>query len=362
MNYQKYATLLCDYCLALEEGHRLLVRSSHLATPLLQEVYALALERGATVDFLTSFERQDRIFYDHSSDDGLGHLSTLYKEAVSSFDAILSIMAPFDLKSLNGVPSSKKAIQQASLAPIKKKFMERSANGDLRWSLCVFPTEAGANECGMSLAEYTDFVAQACGLNNDDPVSKWLALRQYQQVLVDRLNTGSTIRFIGPGTDISFSIKGRKWMNSDGQRNMPSGEVFTSPVEDSGNGVVRFSYPTVYQGIDVEGIELTVKNGYVESWSALKGQEALDDAFAQDGARFFGEIAIGTNEDIQQATKNILFDEKIGGSIHMAIGASYPETGGKNESSVHWDMITDMKDGGSIELDGTTIYENGYFI
>ena len=167
---------------------------------------------------------------------------------------------------------------------------------------------------------------------------------------------------MGLNTDISFSTKDRIWINSDGHYNMPSGEVFTGPVEDSVQGHVYFTYPTVYEGADVEGVFLEVDKGVVSTWKADKGQDVLDRVFSIEGARQFGEVAIGTNYSIQRATKNILFDEKIGGSIHMAIGASYPETGGNNESAVHWDMIKDMKTDGQIFADDILIYENGEFI
>ncbi|HEY1406796.1 MAG TPA: aminopeptidase, partial [Spirochaetota bacterium] len=160
----------------------------------------------------------------------------------------------------------------------------------------------------------------------------------------------------------SFSVAGRTWRNSDGKRNMPSGEIFTSPVEDSVNGVIRFSFPGVYMGEEVEGVTLHVKDGFIEKWSADKGGKLLDEVFKIEGSRRFGEVAIGTNDSINRFTRNILFDEKIGGTIHMAVGASYPETGGKNESAVHWDLINDMRSGGKIFADGACIYENGVFI
>ena len=200
-----------------------------------------------------------------------------------------------------------------------------------------------------------------CMLNLDNPIAAWQDLSNKQQSLVDYLNKVSKIRYVGPKTDISFSTKDRIWINSDGHYNMPSGEVFTGPVEDSVQGHIYFTYPTVYEGADVSGIYLEVDKGVITSWKADVGQEVLDRVFSIEGARQFGEVAIGTNYSIQRATKNILFDEKIGGSIHMAIGASYPETGGKNESAVHWDMIKDMKTDAQIYADDILIYENGEF-
>ena len=179
---------------------------------------------------------------------------------------------------------------------------------------------------------------------------------------MDHLNACSTIRYLADGTDLTFITAGRIWINSDGRTNMPSGEVYTSPVENAVNGVVHFSFPCLYQGHEVEGVTLWVKDGLIEKWEARRGEEFLDYIFSLPGTRRFGEAAIGTNYDIQRITRNILFDEKIGGSIHLAIGQSYLQTGGKNESAVHWDMITDMTNGGEIHADGERIYHNGRFL
>ena len=197
---------------------------------------------------------------------------------------------------------------------------------------------------------------------DEDPIAKWLEVRKKQQVYVDYLNKVDFVQYKGPNIDISFSVKGRTWINSDGRANMPSGEVFSAPVEDSVNGKVYFSYPGLYMGKDVSGVSLEVKDGLIVSWDAEQGKDILDKVFAIPGARNWGEVAIGTNYNIQRTTRNILFDEKIGGSIHMAVGQSYKQCGGKNESAVHWDMITDMKNGGEIWADGVKIYENGLFL
>jgi len=248
------------------------------------------------------------------------------------------------------------------MKPLNQLYFDRTANGDLTRSLCQYPTHASAQEAGMSLEDYREFVFTACNLDKTDPVKAWLEVRENQQSIVDLLNTVDVVRYVGKGTDISFSVKGRKWINSDGRTNMPSGEVFTGPVEDSVNGHVHFSYPSIFMGTEVSGITLEVKDGNVVKWSAEKGNEILDQVFEIDGARRVGEGAIGTNYSIQKATKNILFDEKIGGTIHMAVGQSYKQTGGLNESSIHWDMIAEMKYGGQIFADDKLIYENGVFL
>ncbi|MBE33904.1 aminopeptidase [bacterium] len=359
---EKYAKLLVDYCVGVQPKQRVLIKSTYLAEPLLQKLYQLLLERGCIVEFDLSFQDQDKIMYDFSSNDQLSTLPVFYHKAVEEFDVLIRVIAPFNLKSTAEVSSDKKRVLQEAMAPLRKRYMQRSAKKELQWVLCVYPTQAAAQECGMSLADYENFVYQSCMLDTADPIASWKHLSDKQQYIVDYLNKVSHIRYVGLNTDISFSTKDRIWINSDGHYNMPSGEVFTGPVEDSVQGHVYFTYPTVYEGADVEGVFLEVDKGVVSTWKADKGQDVLDRVFSIEGARQFGEVAIGTNYSIQRATKNILFDEKIGGSIHMAIGASYPETGGNNESAVHRDMIKDMKTDGQIFADDILIYENGEFI
>jgi aminopeptidase len=360
---QAYAKLLTEYCLQVKAGDKVFIASTLLAEPLVREVYAAAYAAGAAlVECDLAFRERERLFMQHASDMALRTPPTLSSVAMQSFDCYLHIRAPFNLRESSGASPQQAELRNATLAPINKAYFERSADRRLRRNLCQYPTDAAAQEAGMSLSAYEQFVFGACKLFQPDPQAAWLELRHGQQRIVDHLNACKTVRYVADGTDISFSVQGRTWMNSDGQTNMPSGEVYTSPVEDSVQGTVHFSLPCIYQGEEVEGVTLWVRDGLIEQWEARRGQDFLDQVFQIPGTRRFGEAAIGTNYDIQQMTKNILFDEKIGGTIHMAIGQSYLQTGGKNESSVHWDMITDMTQGGQIWADGEKIYENGRFL
>lgn len=360
---QKYAALLTHYCLRVTPGDKVFISTTTLAEPLLREVYREALAAGATlVEYELVFRERDLIFLENASTQALQTPPTLNKLAMESFDCYLAIRAPFNLREMQNAPGDSAKIRQEALAPVNKAYFERTADRRLRRNLCQYPTDAAAQEAGMSLSEYEHFVFGACKLFEADPMQAWMQVRTAQQRIVDHLNACSTVRYVTDGTDITFSTKGRIWMNSDGQTNMPSGEVYTSPVENSVNGTVHFSYPCIYQGNEVEGVTLWVKDGLIEKWEARRGQEFLDRIFQLDGTRRFGEAAIGTNYDINRMTKNILFDEKIGGTIHMAIGQSYLQTGGKNESTVHWDMITDMTGGGEITADGILIYKDGKFL
>lgn len=358
----KYANLLVHYCLSIREGDRLFISSTTLAEPLVREVWRSALRAGALVEVDLSFREKNRILFAEANERQLRHVSPLYRLAMEEFDAYLNIMAPFNLRDDHDLDPEKSRLRREATQDVSKTYFERTATRSLKRNLCQYPTLANAQEAGMSLEEYEQFVFGACRLYEEDPAAAWLEVRRSQQHVVDFLNRKEKISYRGEGIDLTFSTQGRTWINSDGQTNMPSGEVYTSPVEDSVNGTVHFNYPVVHSGQLVEGITLWVKDGYVEKWEAKSGKPLLDQTFQLPGARRFGEAAIGTNYKIDRFTKNILFDEKIGGTVHLAIGQSYLQTGGKNQSSIHWDMIADMKNGGEIFADGEKIYENGRFL
>lgn len=361
---KKYAHLLVNYCINAQPNEKVLVKSSTAAEPLLKHVHDEILKAGAHPHFAISLADTEYSYYQYANNEQLNYVNELTFHAMQNFDCYLVIRAPHNLREGSNVDAEKRKLRSKALQPMNDLYFSRTGSGELKRSLCQFPTNASAQEAGMSLEEYEDFVHKACKLTDEDPIKSWLAVREEQQKLVDYLHTKSHIQYINEnsGTNISFSTKGRSWINSDGRNNMPSGEVFTAPVEDSVNGEITFTYPSIYRGKEVENVRLIVKDGYITEWSADKGVELLDEVFAIDGARCFGEAAIGTNYQIQQVTKNILFDEKIGGSIHMAVGQSYKQCGGENQSAIHWDMITDMKNGGQIIADDELFYENGKVI
>ncbi|MBV6474414.1 MAG: Aminopeptidase 2 [Saprospiraceae bacterium] len=359
---EKYAHLLVNYSLYLKPGERLFVRTSTLAEPLLKQVYLKALEAGAIVDWELGFEDQEKMLVHAGKEQQLDYIAAGYKTAMEQFDALLTIRAPHVSRQDFVAEPDKRKRRAEALQPYEQRYFQRLGDGSLKRCLCQYPTECGALHAGMSLDEYAGFIRNACFLNEEDPSAHWKELSRYQQRLVDFLDHRDRIIYRHPEFEISFSVKDRKWMNSDGKANMPSGEVFTSPVEDSVNGEIFFNYPSIYQDQEVEGIRLRVSHGAVVAWSAQKGGELLDRIFQLEGSRYFGEVAIGCNHNIRRPTKNILFDEKIGGTIHMAIGQSYLQTGGKNHSSIHWDMIAEMRNGGEIFADGELIYKDGAFL
>jgi aminopeptidase len=241
--------------------------------------------------------------------------------------------------------------------------MRRGADRSFKWVTTLYPTEGYASEAEMNLSDFEDFVYRACHADQADPVAYWNKVETDQQKIVERIEGHDQVILRGPNVDLSLSIKGRKYLNAAGKSNMPDGEVFTGPVEDSLNGFVRFSYPAIYSGVLVEGVELTFSNGKVTRADAEKNQAFLLEMLDSDpGARYVGEFAIGTNYEIDRFSHNILFDEKLGGSFHMALGAGYLETGSHNKSIIHWDMICGMQKDAEILLDGEVIYQNGKFV
>jgi aminopeptidase len=358
----KYAKLLVNYCVSLQPNEKVFIHTTTLAEDLVREVYREVIRAGGHPHVQMDFRDQGVITNQESNEEQLKYVNPLYAQAMEEFDAYIYIRAPFYSRGTQKTNSENAKIARTAVQPYRKRYSERTATLEMKRTLCEYPTVANAQNAGLSLEEYAHFIYNACYLFDEDPQAKWEEVSRKQQRIVDLLNTKSNMRYLGEGTDISFSCAGRIWINSDGKTNMPSGEVYTAPVDDSVNGHIHFSYPSMFSGEEVEGITLEVKDGWVEKWDAKKGKALLDRIFAIDeGARRFGEAAIGTNMRIQTPVKNILFDEKIGGTVHMAIGQAYIQNNGTNKSAIHWDMIADMKNGGKIFADDELIYENGQF-
>jgi aminopeptidase len=360
---EKLAKLLIHYSLGIKKGQKLLIQSTMQAEPLLEAAYKEAILAGAHITNLVGLPNAQEIFYKHASDEQLEYISPLNELVTEEFDAMLNIMAGYNTKALSGVDPQRIAKSRRAGAKLQTRFMERAAAGELHWTLTAYPTNAAAQDANMSLTEYADFVFGAGLLDHDDPVAEWRRIEAEQEKICSFLNTKSELRIVSKDTDISMSIAGRKWINCSGHENFPDGEVFTGPVEDSVNGHIRFSFPGIYAGKEIEDIRLEFKEGKVVQASARKGEELLHALLETDaGACYVGEVAVGTNFGIQKFTRNMLFDEKIGGTVHLALGSGYPESGAKNQSGIHWDMLCDMRQGGKIFADGELIYQDGKFL
>ncbi len=359
---QKFADILVDYSTEIQPGDRVVIEATTAALPLLRAVYTKILERGGIPNPILKFPDEEALFFAHASDEVLRQPPIFQKLAYDEFEARIRIHSATNTRQLSRVPSRKQQIRQKATASILEAQMRRGATRDFKWVTTLFPTDAYAMEAESSYEEYADFVFQACHLNEDDPVAFWQQTRDIQQRYIDRIQGHDRVVLQGPNVELSLSIKGRTFMNSCGIHNMPDGEIYTGPVEESINGWVRFTYPAVFQGVMVEGVELTFSDGRVVQAKAEKNQDFLLKMLDVDaGARYIGEFAIGLNYDIDRFSRNILFDEKIGGSFHMALGAGYPETGSHNKSMIHWDMICGMEDS-EILVDGEVVYRDGNFV
>lgn len=341
------AKLLTHFCLRIKKGETALLSGSMLAEPWLKAVYAEVLKAGGYPLLRMSFADQDEIYFKHAQTVQLKYLHPSRISDNKVADAFLYIDASGNTKGMSGVDLSKQALSSKAAGPLRKLRHNK------KWAITLFPTAAFAQDAEMSLTDFEDFVYGAMFCDKADPVAEWMKIKAIQDKMCARLNGVKKVRIVGKDTDISFSVAGRKFINSYGVRNMPSGEVFTSPIENSAEGYVRFSFPVCRGGTEVDDIRLEFQKGRVVSATATKNQAYLLKMLDLDaGARGLGEFGIGNNWGIQRFTKNILFDEKIGGTIHLAIGSSYPECGGKNQSALHWDLIKDLRGGGTIYLDG----------
>jgi aminopeptidase len=360
---EKLARLLVEYSLDVRKGQHVVLAGGAEAAPLLREAYRAALRRGAHVETQIGIDGLDEIFYKEASDEQLDWISPIAEFRTEKIDAALRVRSETNTRANTNCDPKKMARHAKATRPLSKRFMERSAAGELAWVLTQWPTNASAQDALMSLEEYEDFVLTAGHLDDDDPVATWKAISKAQQALTEKLNATKEIRVVAEDTDLTFSCEGRTWINCDGRLNFPDGEIFTGPVEKSVNGHVRFSFPAVRQSREVVDAFLEFKDGKVVKAEAAREQEYLREMVAMDaGSCYLGESAIGTNYNIRQYTRNTLFDEKIGGTVHLALGAAYPETGSENDSGLHWDMVCDMRSGGKIYADGELIQENGVFL
>ena len=346
-----FANLLCDWCLDAHERQYVLVLTTPQAAPLVRALHRALITRGAWppgVRIAIPGLAED--FYRLAPDDLLDNYAPQDLAEIERTDAYLRIDAPENTRALASVDPATIARAARARQPVHEVRMTK------RWCGTIWPTPALAQDAGMSDDDYAAFVNRALFLDRPDPVQAWRELNDRQQRVVDRLNTAKTIRIEADGTDLTLRVDGRTWINSNGRRNMPSGEVFTGPLEDSATGTIRFTIPSSPRGVLVEDVAITFEDGRVTAATAARGQDYLDAALATDpGASFLGEIGIGTNAGIDRPTGSVLLDEKMAGTVHLALGRSYPETGGRNESALHWDLVCDLRAGGRLTADGEPI-------
>ena len=359
----KLAEMLVDYSIGVKAGQRILIHGEKGAEPLISAIYHKCLERGAfPYPWLYISEYLEGLFL-HCDPKNYAQFLSPLKHMVETYDARIRILGEENTKELSKFDPDDVSKFYAEAGKISQIMLERERKGELKWVLALNPTHAYAQDANMSLSQFEDFVFNACMPDPNDPVGYWKNVAKRQDKIIDWMKGKEVVHITAPETDIRFNIKGRPWENCACTVNVPDGEIFTAPIEDSAEGQVYFSYPTLYEGFEVTGVRLWFEKGKVIKATAEKNVEFLHKKLDTDeGSRYLGELAIGTNEGIQQFTGQILFDEKIGGSFHMALGHGYPETDSQNKSAIHWDMICDLRNGGKITVDGELMYENGKFV
>jgi aminopeptidase len=357
---QKLADILVDYSVELKQADLVSIRGSYVAEPLMLALYQRCLERGAHPMLRAMIPQAEPLFYRFASDRQLDFVWESDKWLTNNLNATISIISDTNTRQMSRIDPARQLRVTKARKPLMDATMKRAAEGQLRWNVTLYPTEAHAMDAEMSLAEYEDFYYGACLVDAEEPVAEWRRVAERHARLIEWIKGRNEVHLEGEGTDLFLDISGRTFIPADGKENFPDGEIFTGPVENGTRGRIRFSYPALYGGQLVEGIELVFDKGRVVEATAEKNEEFLLKTLDTDsGSRVLGELGIGTNYGIAGFTGETLLDEKIGGTVHLAVGASYPETGGVNDSAVHWDMVCDLRLGGRITVDGDPLMEDG---
>jgi aminopeptidase len=356
--------LIVDYSLGLRAGKVLRVDAPPVAEPLAVELYRAALAAGAHPYVDVELERLPELLLAEGSDEQLGFVSPIARAELETVDAIVTVWSESNTRALTRVDPERHRRLIASTQQLAKRRWERMSAGELGWCGVLYPTQGHAQDAEMSLAEYERFVFRACHVEEPgDPVAHWRGVRDELAARAQALSEVRQLRVVGPGTDLRLDVEGRRWRPADGRLNMPDGEIFTSPLETATEGEISFAFPALFHGREVTDIRLRFEQGRVVAAEAARGGEYLDALLELDaGARCLGEVAFGLNYEIDRFTQNTLFDEKIGGTMHVALGSSFPDLGGRNESVLHWDLVCDLRADGEVYADGELVWRAGRFL
>ncbi len=355
--HEKFARLITGYSTEVKPGDNVLINLDSGALELGRALYREVLKAGAEPLLRVSYPEQTSDLLELAGDDFLASEPEFALNEIRQIDAWIRVSAPENARQLQNADKEK-----LNRLMKRQRGVQNIRVNETRWLGTIYPNAAGAQDAGMSTEEFERFAYQAMFLFEDDPAAAWQRQFDEQQRLVERLGQADEVHIRGNGTDLKLRVGGRTWVSSAGKRNMPCGEVFTGPVESSAEGVITYDIPSSVNGVEVRNIRLRFEQGQVVEAEAEVGNDLLQAQLNSDpGARYLGELGIGTNYRIQQPIKSILYDEKIGGTVHLALGQSYASTGGTNNSSIHWDMISDLRQGGTIHLDGELFQENGQF-
>jgi aminopeptidase len=359
---RRFAEVLVGYSAGVKPGDLVVIEGTVNVEPLLDELYAAVLRAEGLPSMRANLDLDD-VLLAEGSDDQVLWVNPAELEDVEQADVWIVVEAPTNTKALTGISPEREALQQRARRRLRERYLERAARGELRWVLTAFPTQGAAQDAEMSLAEYEEFLYAAAFLDDGDPVARWRAFSDELKRVADFLNARQELRIVAEDTDLTLAFGGRTWIPSEGHENFPDGEVFTAPLETGVNGTIRFTYPAVFRGRQVDDVRLRFEEGGVVEASAARAQDFLEQMISVDeGARRVGELAFGLNDAIQLFTRNILFDEKIGGTLHLALGSAYEECGGQNRSALHWDMICDLRSDSEVYADGELVYRDGRFL
>jgi aminopeptidase len=360
---QRMADVLVDFCAEVREGDLVTIESTTLAAPILRDLYRRVLEAGAHPLPRISLEGLSENLLKYGNDAQLAWENPVRADDIETVDVRIVLEAPGNTKRLSNIDPARHAQYERSTERLRNRYLERAAAGELRWVLTAYPTQAAAQDASMSLTEYEDFVFGAAFLDDPDPVARWREFGERIDRLARFLSEKRELRIVAEGTDLRLAVEGRTWISAKGRENLPDGEVFTAPLETSVEGEIRFTYPAVFNAREVEDVRLRFEAGEVVEATATRGEQFLREMIGLDeGARRVGEFAFGLNDAVSIFTSNILFDEKIGGTVHLALGTAYPESGGLNRSALHWDMICDLRSGSEVYADGELVYRDGRFL
>jgi aminopeptidase len=360
---KKLAQILVNYSLEIKKNDLFAIYGNQLSAQLIKEVYRQAIGLGAHPYINLALEGLGEIFFRSANKEQLKYISPVAKFEVEKIDARLVILSPWNTKNMTNVDPKKQSLRSVAQQPLHEIFMKRAANKDLRWCVTQFPSNASAQDAEMSLEEYENFIFKAAHVDKKNPIEYWKSVFQKQEKIKKFLEKKKNLHIVAKDTDLTLSVEKRKWINCAGKENFPDGEVFTGPLENSANGYISYSFPAVHGGREVDEIKLWFEKGKVYKYKAAKGGSFLKAMLAMDeGSKKIGEFAFGMNTGIKKYSKNTLFDEKIGGTIHIALGLGYPESGSKNKSGLHWDMVCDLRKEGEVYADNELIYKQGKFV
>ena len=361
--HKRLADVLVGYSTEVRPGDSVRIEAMGSGSPLVREVYAAALRAGGHPEANLVLDETEEALLREGNDAQLEWIRPDLEWTVDEGDVWMMIDAPANTKRLTGVDPTKMGTRLKARAPLQSRYLERSAAGEFRWLICGYPTEASAQDAGMSLKQFEDVLYRAAFLDQDDPVAAWMSFGERLEGVGSILDTKRELRIVGEDTDLELGVEGRTWIRSKGLRNFPDGEIFTGPIETSVEGTIKFTFPAMMRGRQADGVRLRFEGGEVVEATADRGQEFLREMIAlDDGARRVGEFAFGQNDAITEYTGNLLLDEKIGGTVHLALGRSVPGTGGKNKSGLHWDIVCDLRNGGEVYADGELVYRDGRFL